>query len=806
MRKLIFILSIFLIATSSLIAQPISSSTYESLLEEGDVQESLGNLYGALDLYKEAYKVESSNDLAYRIAKLNFQLRDYKNAQRYYTRAMRRMPEGKYPDAYYYKGISEMMLGNYADALSSFKEFKLYAPGDPMQKRVELDIQGVKLAQSSQDPPRIKITNAGISINSSNQEYSPFIDNTGNLYYASYGKSGYIKTDNSKQVDIRLYEAKSDGKGSYKKGRPLSKKLNQSGIHTTNLALSPQEDIMVFTRMELDIQSLNSSKLYIAKKMQNGRWGKVEPVLGLEGDFTIKNPVFGELYGKDVLFFASDMESGLGGFDLYYANKIADNQYDSPVNLGEGVNTPFDEVTPYYREGELYFSSNGYPSLGGYDVFKTVWSGQEWSKPQNMGKGFNSSYDDRYFKLDPSGKVGVLASNRPPTRSVKSKTCCDDIFLINVEPVVINLLVKTVDEMGQPLAGVTLDLATIEDGDTTVHARKLNPKANQFTFQVFDGMKYTLIARKQKFEDGKESFNTIGITEATDIEKTVVLIPVEEETVAETDNDEYVEVLKNQPIRLSNIYYDFDDDKILPSAEKDLNKITELMQEYPDMVIEMGSHTDAQGTKRYNQKLSQRRAQSAVDYIVSKGIARNRLVPKGYGESIILNECTDGVECNDDQHRFNRRTEFKILQGPTSIRIKTGQKVKSNKTGGVINEMSSLFGEKNIAGLPVLKFDKREIDFGLVKKGEKRTHTYKFKNVGEGTANIGIVTACNCTTLDWTRSPIPPGGEGKIDIIFDSSEKDAGEMIGIDIILDESLKNGNGIIERVMFEFKMPND
>ena len=135
----------------------------------------------------------------------------------------------------------------------------------------------------------------------------------------------------------------------------------------------------------------------------------------------------------------------------------------------------------------------------------------------------------------------------------------------------------------------------------------------------------------------------------------------------------------NQPIRLNNIYYDFDDDKILPDAEQDLNTLHDLLIEYPDMIIELSSHTDSQGRGSYNEDLSQRRAESATDWLLDKGIDKKRIKPVGYGESVILNKCKNGVKCTDDEHRENRRTEFKIIAGPQTIEIK--KQVKKTTTG-----------------------------------------------------------------------------------------------------------------------------
>ena len=125
----------------------------------------------------------------------------------------------------------------------------------------------------------------------------------------------------------------------------------------------------------------------------------------------------------------------------------------------------------------------------------------------------------------------------------------------------------------------------------------------------------------------------------------------------------------NEPIRLDNIYYDLDDDKILLDAEKDLNVLYDLLNKYPDMVIELSSHTDAQGRSSYNEGLSQRRAESAKRWLVERGVSKKRIKPVGYGETYIINHCKNGVKCSDDEHRQNRRTEFKILEGPQTIEI-----------------------------------------------------------------------------------------------------------------------------------------
>ncbi len=829
-------------------AQPLRGSTYEALMRVGDEQLAAHRPYNALELYKEAYDKEPSGEVALKLADLNYELRDYTSAVRYYERRLRRADEGEELVAQFRLARSQKMLGEYPEAIGTFEEFlrqaKLAGANTDSLRgfvtRANLEIVGAKVAIEVTDPPRIAVTNAGRTVNTTNQEYSPVLAPDGSLYYATFGKNGTVFEQGDENKDIRIYRAEGQEDGGYGKGVPLGSGINQGGVHTTNLALSPDGTEMLLVRNRLAGSDIEVSDLYYLRAGDDGSFANAEPVTGLKGKGFVKNPAFGELFGERVIFFSSNRPGGQGGYDLYYATRRGEGDYADAVNLGQAVNTPGNEETPFFRDGVLYFSSDGLATMGGFDVFRTEWSGQNWSPPTNMGKGFNSSLDDRYFQLDATGKHGVLTSNRAPTRSVKSKTCCDDIFLLDVEPIVVALLATTLDGEGQLLPNVSIDLVELSDGDSTIIARKRNPKGNRFDFELFDDKSYVIVARREGYLDSSVELNTVGVTEAASEERTLVLERKPEEVAPE---DEMVEITINQPIRLANIYYDYDDDKILPEAEPDLNYIHELMVQYPELVIELGSHTDSRGEDSYNLDLSQRRAESARQYLLGREIAGDRVQARGYGETDILNACVNGERCSNEDHRFNRRTEFKILEGPTSIEVRklrrtsTGEEVDPNAapdtsgnkggkggpraagmtTGRVdttptagrpvvepeLDELSSLSYEKEVRAVPLLQFDERRIEFGAVKKGDTREHVYRFTNVGEVPASIGIVSACECTTLNWTKGEIPPGGEGEIEAVFDSSDKDAGELIVIDIVLDQTAPSGNGIIEQVQFTFEL---
>jgi len=189
---------------------------------------------------------------------------------------------------------------------------------------------------------------------------------------------------------------------------------------------------------------------------------------------------------------------------------------------------------------------------------------------------------------------------------------------------------------------------------------KSNFNGNTFNFPLGQDRPYKIIVSRKGYDSKSLEFTTAGIFDDYTVKKKVTL----EKAAPE------IQIVKiNEPIRLNNIYYDYDDYRILPDAEKDLEILLGLMEKYEDMVIELSSHTDARGDTNYNQKLSQRRANAAKEFLVQNGIVDKRIKPVGYGESMILNHCKNNVECSDDDHRYNRRTEFKIIAGPTSIEI-----------------------------------------------------------------------------------------------------------------------------------------
>lgn len=681
MKKLLLLIALAY-SPAITFAQPINRSTPEANLKSAEEAETAGNPYEALDLYEKAYDENKDKALAIKIAKLEFELRDYAQAERNFGRLVLRDRKNELTELKYWYALSMKYNGKYAEAIDMFNQYinDMNAQPDLVQAS-KREIAGAELGKKAKQPDNLLIANIGKKANSPQTESSPSYSG-GELYYTSFQSKDVIVVDGS-QGDwySKVYTTTKSG-AEYGEPAPLGEQINREDWHQGNVSITPDGRTMYFTRVKLAEagQNMAESKIYYSIKGGDG-WGAANEVTGVNGDYIAKHPCEGELFGERVLFFVANMPGGKGGFDLYYATKKSDGVFGLPVNLGEVVNTVGEEASPFYQDGKLYFSSNGRPTIGGLDVFETQWNGSVWSEPKMLPLGINSSVDDQYYTRAADGMSGYLVSNRPGPNNLKSKTCCDDIYSWEIERVKVELMAKTLrlkrkgEKENQPLLGATVQVFDVTDKNPSRVEEKTNAAANEFPFTLLPEKSYRLIATREGYRADTLDFNTVGVKKTTSIEKKLLLRLVKKEP-------EYDTIRINDPIRLDNILYDYDKWDIRPDAEPDLQYLTDLMKKYPDMKIELSSHTDARGRDEYNETLSQKRAESAKTWIVAKGIATDRIVAKGYGEKKLLNECGNGVECTEEQHQLNRRTEFKIISGPTSIVIEKVEKREPKKPGG----------------------------------------------------------------------------------------------------------------------------
>lgn len=385
-----------------------------------------------------------------------------------------------------------------------------------------------------------------------------------------------------------------------------------------------------------------------------------------------------------LLYFSSDHPIGLGGFDLYVAQRKGDG-WDEPKNLGRAINTEGNEISPFIDADTLYFASDFHVGMGGLDIFKTAkMSPNRWGPLQNLRAPINSGADDfglvidyRPAKDEKVLQTGYFTSARPEGKGN------DDIYRFQKmkpvpEPEPVDTPLAQIDTAVQEepeivytllLEGKVVERVFFNPNDPNSGVEGKSPLANanvliqyrdtsfsiatnakgEFKLELEQQTSYTFTGSKTDYLTKEERFSTRGIEN-------------DPNNPTQTFYTEIAldKVLKNVEIKLEGIYYDYDQDYIRPDAKPILNNLASILIRNPQIRIELGSHTDCRGSNSYNQKLSQRRAASAVDYLVSKGIARERMVARGYGETVAVTSCACS-RCSDDEHQRNRRTSFKII-------------------------------------------------------------------------------------------------------------------------------------------------
>lgn len=652
MKILNAILALLLVMLSgSVFAQPLTSIPFQAHIEKAEEYAETNNLASQLDQLEEAYKKNRDKSMLPLMAELNYKLRDYGKAENLYKRIVDSDKKGTNIEALYMYGKMLKLNGKYAEAAEVFRKIK-DGDNDTYANLSILELKGILLAVSS-DSTNVTVSSAGPKVNTKSGEYSPFLMENELYFTSSALESG---AEPGKDYGVKLLRSQKDKDGGWGKSTEADALITASSPAIGNVAFSVRDQTMFLTKVTFHGEELKTSRVYYSIREGNA-WTDPAIVQGLPDSFIVKNPMPGELYGRDVLFFSTDAPGGKGGFDIFYATKISIGVYDSPVNLGSMVNTAGNEITPFYRDGKLIFATDGLPSFGGYDLYSTEWNGTSWSTPVNMGPGFNSSADDMYYMVDDEGYEGLLVSNRVGTTSLRGKTCCDDIFTFSIAKPVVSLDIYVLDE-NKPLRQGEVTIMEQFKPETKLTEGKDDNYNFAYDLDINKGY-FVKVTRIGYFPDSAY-IKTLDIKADTTVTLKINLKPKPE-----------IEVVSiNQAIRLNNIYYNYNDAKILKAARPDLDYLYELMQQYPDMVIELSSHTDARGNDEFNQKLSQRRADSAKKYLVDKGVPDERIKAVGYGETQLLNKCGNDVKCTEEEHQLNRRTEFKIIAGPTNIEIK----------------------------------------------------------------------------------------------------------------------------------------
>jgi OmpA-OmpF porin, OOP family len=606
---------------------------------------------------KVAYKLAESYDAA----------RDYKSAEKWFGHVTKTDPI-TFPLSYYYYALMMKYNAKYDEAKKQFDDFAKSYSGDDAstyKQWAKTESAGCDLAKQLMDNKlKVNVQHPGEALNSHYSDISPILWDDETILFASLPTDTVIvinKDSATPDYFIKFYASKFKGT-QFEQAEPFTK-FSHPGKHVANGAFSPKKDRFYFTVCE---QNEKTNKIicniYMSKK-ENGEWKEAEK-LGPEinsDSYTSTHPFINSYKSGEILYFVSDRTDGRGGRDIWYSLITKQGVHQAPKNCGPKINTNRDEATPFYdnKTGTLYFSSNGHIGMGGYDIFKATGEAAKFSDAVNIGYPINSSTDDMYFRFENNElEGGMFVSNRPGIISIRSETCCDDIFtygFYDVKYIAVTGFVYDEDDTTHtPIdsATVALSVSGLQDiqGDIKIGDDTIVNNTRYF-FSINFEKDYKVTGSAKGYLSNSATFTTKGITESDTLEVDIYLKKFE----------------KEKAYRLKNIYYDYDKWDLRKESEKTLDTLYNLLVENPLIIVELGSHTDIRGSDAYNENLSQKRAESCVNYLIRKGINKQRIIPKGYGETKTLEDCTKFADCPEGGtgdcpcHQINRRTEFKII-------------------------------------------------------------------------------------------------------------------------------------------------
>ncbi|WP_339729157.1 OmpA family protein [Maribacter stanieri] len=452
---------------------------------------------------------------------------------------------------------------------------------------------------------------------------------------------------------LNLYKAAQDNQGNFTNVDKLSKKLNKK-THESSTAFTKDGNTMYFTRnnsddgkFERDEDGVSRLKIYKATK-ENGEWNNIEE-LPFNGDsYSVAHPTLNNDESK--LYFASDMPGTKGESDIYVVDINKDGTFSTPKNLGDRINTESRETFPFVTESDkLYFSSDGHPGLGGLDVFATDLK-NERGEVFNIGRPLNGEEDDFSYIINEETKKGFFASNR------KGGQGNDDIYsFIEMTPLdfTCHTAITGIVKDQKTNALLTDASVIVYDKDNKVVSSSQTDASGVFEMEgnCSEGA-YKVVATKADYEDSTKTFNTEKSEDVTRIE--VMLVQLDNGAPIGTDLAKY--------LNIEPIYFDFDKYFIREDAKISINKVLAYLNEYPNVNVQVRSHTDSRANDAYNMTLSANRAKATADYLIEAGIPSNRISYEGYGETELTNGCSNDVLCSKENHQFNRRSEFIVVE------------------------------------------------------------------------------------------------------------------------------------------------
>ncbi|MEL7271694.1 MAG: OmpA family protein [Bacteroidota bacterium] len=600
----------------------------------------------AIDIYKKVLdKGYVSSDLLKRLGNSYYFNAKYKEAADIYEKLVQDYPNEIEPDYLFRYSQSLKTLGEYEKSKSVFDDFKSMAAS---LESLVYDEDYLEKIKANSGRYEVK----PFPYNSKYTDFAAAFYEKG-LIFSSDRDTGsfarYRHTWNSKDF-LDLYKVDADS-SSMAKVIKLPGEVN-TRLHESTSVVSKDGQTMYFTRNNFldgkkyrDNNGVIRLKIYSAELVE-GEWTNIVELPFNDDSYSVAHPVLSP-DGKR-LYFVSDMPGSLGESDIFMTQIIGDGTYGPIVNLGKTINTRARETFPYItQDGILYFSSDGHPGLGGLDIFATKIAFDEYDQPiVNVGEPVNSPFDDFAFIWNES--QGYFSSNREGGLGE------DDIYAFEEkEPLVLDCLQEVTGTVydrisNEVLAGATVKI--IDEENKEISSTLTDAKGNYVL--MLDCSKGNFVRASRDGYVPAEEYLTKSYGKPR-----IVDFYLERDVVTGGFGDDLAKLLQ-----LSTIYFDLNKFDIRPDAEIEIQKVIVAMEKYPSLKIKVNAHTDSRGNDAYNLWLSQKRAESTVAYMISKGIAAERLQGEGFGEKRLVNECANGVSCSREKHQLNRRSEFIIFE------------------------------------------------------------------------------------------------------------------------------------------------
>jgi len=601
-----------------------------------------------LEVANKGYK---SVDLFQKLANSYYFRNEMEDASKWYGElmALNEVIDSEY---YFRYALALKGIENYQESDKWMKKFNELKPDD---MRGRAFMSKIDYREAIEEMSREDIVPKNLEINTELSDFGVTEYENSIVFASSRGGGRKYRWNGQPYLDLYIVEKTKTGFGEV---REIQGTVNTK-FHESSAIFSPNGKYMFFTRNNFfnmkykeDETGINRLQLYRATLSEDGTWDEIHSIHFNSKDYSVAHPALNLLGNK--LYFASDMPGTFGQSDIFVVDVNEDGTLGKPENLGPSINTEGQESFPFVNtDGDLYFSSNGYPGLGGFDVFKSedldtkvrVSSNRNFPI-ENIGKPVNSASDDFGYYENLVTKRVYFSSNR------KGGKGSDDIYTFEI-PECEQLLVGTVQDMDtdQLLHNSTVILF---DGEGNELKRTIVGEDAVYQFSLDCEMEYLVRGVKETYTSNEKRFTTPNRKQELRLQ---LLLDKDEQAIAPCDD---LAKILDIPI----IYFDFDKSNIRYDAEIELQKVLAVLNKYPTMTIDIRSHTDCRGTEAYNESLSERRAQSTRKYLIDNGIPSERLTAKGYGEYRLVNDCgcepTNESSCSEIEHQLNRRSEFII--------------------------------------------------------------------------------------------------------------------------------------------------